>query len=134
MRISDWSSDVCSSDLERDVEQIGRHAAHGEIAPLTLIVGDTEAGQATKRFSHILIGKAPNIVRAHLADLPGRLAFGLARGAIRGSPAGDDDARRRSAIPTFVGQLFLRHPRLGSTPRRAHPTRSAPPPPPVAPT
>src|SRR3546814_8377236 len=70
MRISDWSVDVCSSDLqrlhhrhradqsrwnvvelhlarvglgrrsglavERDVEQIGRHAAHGEIAPLQI--------------------------------------------------------------------------------------------------
>src|SRR3546814_18211357 len=104
MRISDWSSDVCSSDLERDVEQIGRHAAHGEIAPLTLIVGDTEAGQATKRFSHILIGKAPNIVRAHLADLPGRLAFGLERGAIRGSPAGADDGTGSTSCREGGGQ------------------------------
>src|SRR3546814_16686044 len=34
MRISDWSSDVCSSDLRADAEQVEHPRRHGEIARL----------------------------------------------------------------------------------------------------
>src|SRR3546814_10685194 len=76
------------------------------------------------RQAALRIWKGPNIVRAHLACLPGRLASGLERGAISGSPAGDDDARRRSAIHAFVGNLCLRQRRLDAKQRRAQQTRA----------
>src|SRR3546814_17970271 len=51
MRISDWSSDVCSSDLDRVVERVGRGAVdlgdgidvarHGAVPPLPLPVFPT---------------------------------------------------------------------------------------------
>ncbi len=106
--------------VERDVEQIGRHAAHGEIAPLTLIVGDTEAGQAAQRFRHVLVGKAPDVIRAHLADLPRRLALGLKRGAIGGSPAGDDDL----TVHILVVDLGLGQRRLDAEQRRTQQART----------
>src|SRR3546814_5406344 len=33
MRISDWSSDVCSSDLSRRVDDVGRHRGDGGAGP-----------------------------------------------------------------------------------------------------
>src|SRR3546814_634210 len=78
MRISDWSSDVCSSDLAAGVAvgiaefeavdgivvEVRRDAADRDIASLTLVVLDADAGQPLDHLGDVAVGK--------LADLVGR--------------------------------------------------------------
>src|SRR3546814_6268530 len=51
MRISDWSSDVCSSDLpERSVELARQRVAHVHVA-----VGGRPDGKADQRSEHLVV-------------------------------------------------------------------------------
>src|SRR3546814_11462783 len=55
MRISDWSSDVCSSDL---LEHLSRHGARVEIANITsegAPVADVILDQAAERDANLLV-------------------------------------------------------------------------------
>src|SRR3546814_2196869 len=56
MRISDWSSDVCSSDLHRVVEIVGGHRGIGRI----IIAGQHEAAIVEVLFAIRIIGADPN--------------------------------------------------------------------------
>src|SRR3546814_19120498 len=90
MRISDWSSDVCSSDLLADtIERLGRGKTD-EIDPLLLGVGDfaLRAGhvrpvapvEAFDRIRALATGGAHAIHRgAAAADHDAVLAFGVER-------------------------------------------------------
>src|SRR3546814_10934155 len=49
MRISDWSSDVCSSDLRRDHRVGDRHGAQGPLIPFGAGVDDAMIEMGTKR-------------------------------------------------------------------------------------
>src|SRR3546814_1062000 len=63
MRISDWSSDVCSSDLAGEVAPL--HVAHGVAAGLT---GDqARRGEVAQRSGHVV---ELHVVELHV--LPGR--------------------------------------------------------------
>src|SRR3546814_15987129 len=48
MRISDWSSDVCSSDLSTDVASLGLETAQGLVLTTAF---DVDQNDATKEFS-----------------------------------------------------------------------------------
>src|SRR3546814_3035889 len=50
MRISDWSSDVCSSDLNADLEFVHFKIAH--VLPVRLDHGERNAGDAEVEESH----------------------------------------------------------------------------------
>src|SRR3546814_17977465 len=71
MRISDWSSDVCSSDLEPDAEGV--------------------AGKVLRRFDAAVLAAGQHHARLleHLGDVHPRHAF-LARRQGRGHPVDDD--------------------------------------------
>src|SRR3546814_2344519 len=61
MRISDWSSDVCSSDLSRDHADAGEPEAIGPADPLTQIADEDRAERGAD-------------VDAHVEDRIGRVA------------------------------------------------------------
>src|SRR3546814_1560353 len=68
MRISDWSSDVCSSDLRRS-------AAHGDLLPLFLGPDGETAGTGSDRVG------VPRRQSADQPDTEGIAAYRLAAGA-----------------------------------------------------
>src|SRR3546814_7998788 len=64
MRISDWSSDVCSSDLqhklrvERDHRGVSHHLAHGigiELFPLGVVYGAQRFGDNGIQFRRLIV-------------------------------------------------------------------------------
>src|SRR3546814_2826348 len=96
MRISDWSSDVCSSDLSELVEdepvggrdcvavdqrlgQVGRGAAQRHALALAELAIDDDAGYALKRLGDILVRKFADIFRADDVGDHIRIAPGLDR-------------------------------------------------------
>src|SRR3546814_10455423 len=108
MRISDWSSDVCSSDLSELVEdepvggrdcvavdqrlgQVGRGAAQRHALALAELAIDDDAGYALKRLGDILVRKFADIFRSDDVGDHIRIALGLDRLAERTANAGDDD-------------------------------------------
>src|SRR3546814_5350736 len=73
MRISDWSSDVCSSDLENDNENGGKlpkRMGVAELFPLRYITGTAVAGSAGYPLSPLLIVIAPS---TFILSTPNRL-------------------------------------------------------------
>src|SRR3546814_13835044 len=69
MRISDWSSDVCSSDLQFDVL---RACLAGQARVVTLLLADRRAGLATivvRRVEQRVVGQREQTVRDRI---PGR--------------------------------------------------------------
>src|SRR3546814_7942167 len=88
MRISDWSSDVCSSDLEvaaRPIEQdmVG-HADR---------VGGAVARQAVHRLARDLAGKLLVQRLRLLGRQPRRAGFGAARGRTAGDQGQGENGR-----------------------------------------
>src|SRR3546814_14230907 len=61
MRISDWSSDVCSSDLEAGVEALLVRHGRAEAGLLEILVVDREAG----REIHVHAGQVGELKRPH---------------------------------------------------------------------
>src|SRR3546814_8381521 len=123
MRISDWSSDVCSSDLSELVEdepvggrdcvavdqrlgQVGRGAAQRHALALAELAIDDDAGYALKRLGDILVRKFADIFRADDVGDHIRIALGLDRLAERTANTGDDD---RSEEHTSELQSLMRN-------------------------
>src|SRR3546814_18686865 len=86
MRISDWSSDVCSSDLAAGVAvgiaafeavdgivvEVRRDAADRDIASLTLVVLDADAGQHLDHPGDVAVGKLADLIaREHIHHTDG---------------------------------------------------------------
>src|SRR3546814_13363861 len=113
MRISDWSSDVCSSDLLCRIEQ-GEGAGRGR--------RDAELARTVGAGAVRLSGHGPLDHRdgEDVADPGGPGAAGERRIAVRllGARAGriGDRLRRRSgALPQFWRQAAIAPPRSGGT-------------------
>src|SRR3546814_19567433 len=97
MRISDWSSDVCSSDLEGQIG-IGQREAHGPL--FSLLEADLlEPLQLLHRPRH----RTDEIANIKLHDL-----FAVARAAVRHRHAGGQLFARANA------RLLERHRRTGN--------------------
>src|SRR3546814_20998712 len=96
MRISDWSSDVCSSDLTKDAARLGGGAGFG-VAPQPIHHAG-EIGGAGIPFDADAVGLV-------VLEQPGR----------------DSDDPRRDALPgeQFAAGLFVERPPFGA--RRAAP-------------
>src|SRR3546814_6841174 len=95
MRISDWSSDVCSSDLRTGDVQRGRKAVVRRLAAIDVVVR-VDRRLAAARAGENLVGAA----RDHLVGVH------VALGAAAGLP---DDERELAVEPTrgdFCGGLF----------------------------
>src|SRR3546814_3298971 len=93
MRISDWSSDVCSSDLRGDVAvQDGLH-----------VLGDRQLQPVTPGQAHDFIGGLHRL--DHLADLAHRVVQGLAAAEREAEAA---VARQRSEEHTSELQSLMR--------------------------
>src|SRR3546814_13339960 len=91
MRISDWSSDVCSSDL----------------ADLGLGGGDLRASERTFQQIQQVAGRAgrgqkpgPVLLQTHQPEAP--VIEALVSGDSRGLYAADTESRRRQAKPPYV--------------------------------
>src|SRR3546814_3014276 len=67
MRISDWSSDVCSSDLNDTLRQAVRNAT-GMEGGSDFIVGEAGSWQIDPETSIGLVGVASNYVRVNLTS------------------------------------------------------------------
>src|SRR3546814_18557852 len=95
MRISDWSSDVCSSDLAAELERIvgvQRERQQPDHQPLFGFGGMLGPGQR--------VGGV--VVPVHVAELqPGLVDGGFGSLATRGS-----DCRRISSAPAFGGRVW----------------------------
>src|SRR3546814_18315580 len=95
MRISDWSSDVCSSDLEGSVER--------------LAIFDVMSGASDSRTDprkpdiEVLLRRGPRLRRRELPRLSKRKAIGLVE---RDTPIGDIDNKGQAALKlgVYVGQ------------------------------
>src|SRR3546814_12746697 len=78
MRISDWSSDVCSSDLDH----ADRHLALGVVQPIGDVVPAAqvrrEAGGDPERAQHLEVEVLGVVLERHLVD-----ALGVERGDYR---------------------------------------------------
>src|SRR3546814_13487319 len=66
MRISDWSSDVCSSDLVRAVGLVGAHAAAMKARRRADAVGLQRRGVDDHRPAHAIAGGADLALRVDL--------------------------------------------------------------------
>src|SRR3546814_13267389 len=111
MRISDWSSDVCSSDLTAVGKKLGR-ALNGRLcSPISRVLcgiarnrvdaqrGDAMRGEGAQR--PLIAGPAPNIARACIVGDEER------------QPTGDlraDQHARRTAAARLPHQLYSKGP------------------------
>ena len=84
-----------SHAVQRDVDEIGVDPADDDVAPLSLIVRNRQAGQAAHRFGDILVGQFADVVGEHRLDEIVRGAFLLNRLAFASTGTGDDDVARR---------------------------------------
>src|SRR3546814_5490823 len=117
MRISDWSSDVCSSDLAADID--GRALAR--------VALDLHARNALERVDDRDVGQLADILGRDRIDDRGRLTLEIDRLFLRSTDAGDDDRvvlavidarRRRRGDGRFGRRLRLdrKRTRLNSSP------------------
>ena len=71
--------------VERNVDEVGIDAADDDIAPLALIVGDRQAGQAPHRLGDILVGQLADIIGVERLDrVVGATSWSATRGVRRG--------------------------------------------------
>src|SRR3546814_7202790 len=107
MRISDWSSDVCSSDLTRDPGQGGHDALRAAARRAAELAGDDAAARARRLADRLFVRLSPAIAPAR-ARLSARCHLAADRilcpartraGADLGSPAADPVVRRLSCRP-----------------------------------
>ena len=77
--------------VDPDSGESRAEAAHRDVAPLALIAGDRDAGNALDRFGEVVVGEVRNVFRADHVDDARRLALVLERRVQRGAKAGDDD-------------------------------------------
>src|SRR3546814_9811177 len=103
MRISDWSSDVCSSDLRRDEHGLG-HAA-GRLAMLGHIAGDFAAPRGMPDVHRIIQAK-----RLDDREGIGRIVIHvMAFGDLR-RPAVPTAVMRNDTVPQRKKEKYLRIP------------------------
>src|SRR3546814_6713416 len=116
MRISDWSSDVCSSDLRpaRAQPRRGRAQAGEEQDPDRRRPGNPPA-QAAADLHHERV--RPDLLRDHPAQGQRRLRRGQLPGPVREHRARPDEARRAVTRAVAFGPLSLRE-RAGVRVRR----------------
>src|SRR3546814_20116974 len=84
MRISDWSSDVCSSDLRQPLEEVGRHRAH--VLQDALLLDDLDVlqcGGAANRMAGIGVAVVEQQIRRRLGAQALQQAVGGEAGAAR---------------------------------------------------
>src|SRR3546814_15956404 len=93
MRISDWSSDVCSSDLVESVGDLETEAAEQALA----VFGRVERLEAVHLGRFPVAADHPRIADGAIVELAARAAGTEDRAAQRG--IGDDSARPRAAEP-----------------------------------
>src|SRR3546814_13100745 len=119
MRISDWSSDVCSSDLLAVVEAAGILLRDGDALPVPL-VGRLDRAAARLRAEH--------------ADQPNHVVFGAALEdpALVGA-VGEPPEPRQNALPFAQGGMAALARRHEDTPRRGVAVPPHPPGAPLAP-
>src|SRR3546814_13011951 len=120
MRISDWSSDVCSSDLQQ------RSARLRQAEPV-LIEGTAErAAKAAHRFS-------PGCVRRRIATRALRNAVRLRRTCCTSPPTARLIPPASLSRPSLIARPPCTGHRSAFPPRRSHPGRTPSPPPPLLP-
>src|SRR3546814_17305872 len=88
MRISDWSSDVCSSDLHQI--ELGTEAANRDQRTFTVRTVDRHAGDALQRLGEVGVGELADILGGDRVDDALRVALDVGR---RGK-AGRSEERR----------------------------------------
>src|SRR3546814_19371080 len=93
MRISDWSSDVCSSDLVESVGDLETEAAEQALA----VFGRVERLKAVHLGRFPVAADHPRLADGAIVELADRAAGTEDRAAQRG--IGDDPARPRAAGP-----------------------------------
>src|SRR3546814_9651206 len=81
MRISDWSSDVCSSDLPADAQELA----------LAEIAADLHAGDALERFGDVLLGIFADVLGRDAVADDIEIALVFDRALKAGRETGDDD-------------------------------------------
>src|SRR3546814_13752876 len=104
MRISDWSSDVCSSDLTRDPGQGGHDALRAAARRAAELAGDDAAALARRLADRLFVRLSPAMepararlsARYHLAADRIRCPARNGESADRGAPAADRTERRLS--------------------------------------
>src|SRR3546814_4984612 len=85
MRISDWSSDVCSSDLARDVDRVADLLSGCRLHALVAAVAGVECGAVQRRADALRTGVARQLHAEAAVDL-GHEAAAVA-GAVGVPPA-----------------------------------------------
>src|SRR3546814_20086967 len=90
MRISDWSSDVCSSDLERGFQDIGTGGVHPCEMAAHIVVEGSQASAAG--LADCLFSVVPDGFQIRREYRPGRVEWpGRPEGPVSPSPLFDKD-------------------------------------------
>src|SRR3546814_9143825 len=97
MRISDWSSDVCSSDLYREERADDRTGGMGVVIQ-QMIIGDWSgvsftANPVTQALSEAVVNAVPGLGEALVSGEvnPEEIALATASGVVRRRSGGDAD-------------------------------------------
>src|SRR3546814_18878133 len=113
MRISDWSSDVCSSDLDPTIEVSGaerRAFEDDRLVRAARALGEIGAWREQSAFLRALAQQASSpadhVLAGQLAKQIGRPALGVMIG--RSAQANSLDAAEVSGFPTEIGRASCR--------------------------
>src|SRR3546814_3914606 len=69
MRISDWSSDVCSSDLPEIVERVNRFFGYNAVAKVAMRQGEVERREPERRPAPKMLKPVPSDMGESLRDI-----------------------------------------------------------------